>query len=138
MRVEQSMISEIVRALSLDQKMKGRQDVIIIGGSFAGLAAAIYLARARRDVLVLDGGEPRNRFSAHSHGVFALDEQPGSELLKTAKSQLLVYPTARFLSKKVSRVSKREDFFEVETEGDKERFQSRRLILATGLVDELA
>ena len=115
--------------------MKGRQDVIIIGGSFAGLAAAIYLARARRDVLVVDGGEPRNRFSAHSRGVFALDGQPGSELLKTAKSQLLLYPSARFLSKKASRVSKKGDFFEVETE--KERFESRRLILATGLVDQL-
>lgn len=112
------------------------KDVIIIGGSFAGLAAALYLARARRDVLVLDGGEPRNRYAAHSHGVFALDGQPGSELLKTAKSQLLEYPTAKFLSKRVSRVIKNGRLFEVETE-DKERFQSRRLILATGLVDEL-
>ena len=117
--------------------MKGRQDVIIIGGSYAGLAAAIYLARARRNVLVLDGGEPRNRFSAHSRGVFALDGQPGSELLKTAKCQFLVYPTARFLSKKVSRISKKGDFFEVEAEKEQERFQSRRIILATGLVDEL-
>lgn len=119
------------------QSMKGQRDVIIIGGSFAGLAAALYLARARRDVLVIDSGEPRNRFSAHSHGVFALDGQPGSELLATAKSQLLMYPTARFLSRKVSRVSKREGFFEVETEKQQEHFQSRRLILATGLIDEL-
>ncbi|HVH15343.1 MAG TPA: NAD(P)/FAD-dependent oxidoreductase [Candidatus Angelobacter sp.] len=117
--------------------MKGQEDVIIIGGSFAGLTAALYLARARRDVLVIDSGEPRNRYSAHSHGVFALDGQPGSELLATAKSQLLKYPTARFVSKKASRASKKQGFFEVETEGDKERFQSRRLILATGLVDEL-
>ena len=117
--------------------MKGQEDVIIIGGSFAGLAAAIYLARARRDVLVIDGGEPRNRFSAHSRGVFALDGQPGSELLATAKSQLLMYPTAKFVSKKASRVSRKEDFFEVETESGKEHFQSRRLILATGVVDQL-
>ena len=86
--------------------------------------------------MVIDSGEPRNRFSAHSHGVFALDGQPGSELLATAKSQLLKYHTARFVSKKASRASKKEDFFEVETE-DKERFRSRRLILATGLIDEL-
>lgn len=117
--------------------MKEQQDVIIIGGSFAGLAAAMYLARARRRVLVFDNGEPRNRFSTHSHGVFALDGQAGSELLKTAKSQLLTYPTARFEAKKVSRVRKKGDFFEVETEKGQEHFQSRRLILATGLIDEL-
>ncbi|MFI5420327.1 MAG: hypothetical protein ACHQ1H_05115 [Nitrososphaerales archaeon] len=56
----------------------------------------------RRTVLVLDSSEPRNRFTAHSHGIFAQDGQPGSDLLKTAKSQLLNYPIAKFLSKTVS------------------------------------
>jgi thioredoxin reductase len=111
-------------------------DVIIIGGSFAGLSAALYLARARRSVLVLDSGEPRNRYTAHSHGIFALDGQPGSDLLKTAKSQLLNYPTVKLLSKKVSRVAKNEHVFEIETD-NRELFQSRRLILATGIIDEL-
>lgn len=50
-----------------------RYDAIIIGGSFAGLSAAIYLARARRSVLVVDAGKPRNRFAAQSHGFFAQD-----------------------------------------------------------------
>ncbi|MGE8201500.1 MAG: FAD-dependent oxidoreductase, partial [Variovorax sp.] len=44
-------------------------DVIIIGGSFAGLAAALQLGRARRKVTVLDTGRPRNRFAGHSHGL---------------------------------------------------------------------
>jgi thioredoxin reductase len=113
-----------------------KKDVIIIGGSFAGLAAALYLARARREVLVLDSGEPRNRYSAHSHGVFALDGQPGVDLIKTARSQLLAYPTAKFLTKRVTQVTKNGRLFEVETE-DEEHFESRRLILATGLVDIL-
>lgn len=88
-----------------------------------------------RNVLVLDSGEPRNRFSSHSHGVFALDGQPGAELLKVGRSQLLEYPTATLLHKKATRVSKEGHLFEVETK-DNQRFQSRRLILATGLIDE--
>lgn len=110
-------------------------DVIIVGGSFAGLSAALYLARARRNVLVLDSGEPRNRYTSHSHGVFALDGQPGSELLEVGRSQLLEYPTATLLHKKATHVSKEGHLFQVETE-DKQLFQSRRLILATGLIDE--
>ena len=112
------------------------EDVIVIGGSFAGIAAALYLARARRQVLVLDGGEPRNRFSAHSHGVFALDGKPGLELLSVAKAQLLTYPTAKFLSTKASVVNKNGNLFDVRTEGNGS-FKARRLILATGLVDVL-
>jgi thioredoxin reductase len=49
-------------------------DAIVIGGSFAGLSAAMQLARARRSVLVVDAGKPRNRFSAHAH---ALGRPPG-------------------------------------------------------------
>ena len=79
-------------------------DVIIVGGSFAGLSAGLYLARARRNVLVLDSGEPRNRYSSHSHGVFALDGQPGSELLEVGRSQLSKYPTATLLHKKATHV----------------------------------
>jgi thioredoxin reductase len=48
-------------------------DTIVVGGSFAGLSAALYLARARKSVCVLDTGEPRNRFAAESHGFFAQD-----------------------------------------------------------------
>ena len=51
-------------------------DVIIIGGSFAGLAAALQLGRARRKVTVLDTGLPRNRFAGHSHGLLGHDHKP--------------------------------------------------------------
>lgn len=112
-------------------------DVIIVGGSFAGLSAALYLARARRRVLVLDSGEPRNRYSSHSHGVFALDGQPGSELLKVGQSQLAKYATATLMHNKVTDISRTENnLFQVETDDDQQRFQSRKLILAIGLIDE--
>src|SRR4030095_10640936 len=71
-------------------------DVIVIGGSFAGLSAALQLARARRRVLVMDSGEPRNRFAQFSHGFFGHDGQPPSALLTKARSQLLSYGTVSF------------------------------------------
>ena len=54
-------------------------DVIIIGGSFAGLAAALQLGRARRKVTVLDTGLPRNRFAGHSHGLRSEERRVGKE-----------------------------------------------------------
>jgi len=114
------------------------EDVIVVGGSFAGLSAATYLARARRRVLVFDTGRPRNRLSVHSHGVLALDGERGSDLLRIARTQLVKYPTARQMTADVHRVARRkeEPAFEVETrKGD--RYAARRLILATGLEDQL-
>lgn len=48
-------------------------DVIIIGGSYAGLSAALQLGRARKSILIIDAGEPRNRFASHSHGFLGQD-----------------------------------------------------------------
>ena len=72
-------------------------DVLIVGGSYAGIAAGLILARARRPVTVIDAGLPRNRFASHSHGVLGLDGTSGAELLKTARQQLLDYPTVRWV-----------------------------------------
>src|SRR6516225_759125 len=63
-------------------------DVIIIGGSFAGLAAALQLGRARRKVTVLDTGLPRNRFAGHSHGLLGHDHKPPLDILAEARRQL--------------------------------------------------
>ncbi|MER2491198.1 FAD-dependent oxidoreductase [Catenovulum sediminis] len=58
------------------------QDVLIIGGSFAGLSAAMQLVRGQRKVTVIDAGKPRNRFAKHSHGFFGLDGQSPSAIKK--------------------------------------------------------
>src|SRR5258708_3652913 len=71
-------------------------DVIVVGGSFAGLSAALQLARARKRVLVLDSGKPRNRFAQFSHGFFGHDGQPPSAMLANARLQLLSYGTVSF------------------------------------------
>jgi thioredoxin reductase len=111
-------------------------DAIIIGGSFAGLSAAMQLARARRPILIIDGGQPRNRFAAHSHGVFTHDGAPGSELLKQARSQLAGYPTVSFVSDYATQAEDRGDHFSIRTEGGK-TYTGKRLLLATGLSDRL-
>jgi thioredoxin reductase len=112
-------------------------DAIIVGGSFAGLAAALQLARARRNVLVIDAGLPRNRFASESHGVLGHDGKPGSQLLAEARQQLLAYPTAKVFSGRVSRVQAGEAGFVVEAEDGLRWFTGRRLLLATGVSDVL-
>ncbi|MCU0492671.1 MAG: NAD(P)/FAD-dependent oxidoreductase [Chloroflexaceae bacterium] len=111
-------------------------DVVIIGGSFAGLSAALQLARARRTILVLDGNQPRNRFARHSHGFLSRDGYAPSAILHEARTQLLHYPTARVEQATVTAVVQHEGGFQV-TWADQQAATARRLILATGVVDHL-
>lgn len=112
-------------------------DVIIIGGSFAGLSAALILARARRQVLVIDANQPRNRASSHSHGVLGLDGMAGSELLKTARQQLLAYPSVRWMNGVVEHAqSSGATGVQVRTD-DGQVHAARKLLLATGICDDL-
>src|SRR3569832_717028 len=111
-------------------------DVIIIGGSFAGLAAALQLGRARRKVTVLDTGLPRNRFAGHSHGLLGHDHKPPLDILAEARQQLARYPTIRLVNARADRVSGTIDDFSV-LAGDRERLSARRLILSYGIIDQM-
>jgi thioredoxin reductase len=112
-------------------------DLAVVGGSFAGLSAAIQAARARRNVLVIDAGQPRNRFAAHSHGFFGQDGRTPSAILDDARRQLLAYPTARFVQARAnSAVANSSSDFEITTDGG-ETFGAARLVLATGVRDIL-
>src|SRR5438034_2948134 len=111
-------------------------DVIIIGGSFAGLAAALQLGRARRKVTVLDTGLPRNRFAGHSHGLLGHDHKPPLDILAEARQQLARYPTVRLANARADSISGAIDDFSVLT-GDGERLAARRLILSYGVTDQM-
>jgi thioredoxin reductase len=113
-----------------------RDDAIIIGGSFAGLSAAMYIARARRSVRIVDAGSPRNRFAAHSHGFFAQDGSEPGAMLATARAQVAAYPTASFVEGEAVRAAGMADGFSV-TLASGEVLESRRLVLAFGISDEL-
>jgi len=112
-------------------------DVIVIGGSFAGLSAALQLARARRRVLILDSGQPRNRFAQFSHGFFGHDGQSPSAILANARSQLLSYSTVSFGEGLATHAAKTNEEYTVTAAGGTVHTASR-LILATGVRDDLA
>lgn len=113
-----------------------RHDVIIIGGSFAGLSAALYIARARRSVYIIDTGSPRNRFAAHSHGLFAQDGSEPAKMLAAARSQVAAYPTTTFVDGEALTASKEPDGFSVKL-ATGEVLESARPVLAFGISDEL-
>ncbi|MFD2578341.1 FAD-dependent oxidoreductase [Novosphingobium colocasiae] len=110
-------------------------DVIIIGGSFAGLAAALQLGRARRKVTVLDTGLPRNRFAGRSHGMLGHDHKPPLDILTEARQQLARYPAIRLVNARADSISGSIDKFVVTAEG--ETLGARRLILSYGIVDQM-
>ena len=111
-------------------------DAIVVGGSFAGLSAALHIARANRRVLVIDSGMPRNRFSKDSHGFFSSDGKSGVELLEAARQQVNAYPTTRFLTGEVQKISGSLGEFRVSCERG-EVFEAKRIVLATGVKDVL-
>jgi thioredoxin reductase len=111
-------------------------DVIVIGGSFAGLSAAMQLARARRRVLLIDAGEPRNRFAAAAHGFLGQDGVAPHVIRATARAQLAAYPTVRFHEGVATAATASAEGFSV-TCADGSTHHAARLILATGVRDEL-
>jgi|TARA_R110002012_G_scaffold245086_1_gene420066 thioredoxin reductase len=111
-------------------------EVVIIGGSFAGLSAAMQLVRGHRKVVVVDAGQPRNRFATHAHGIFCLDGKSPNEIKKTALFQLKQYPTFTFIEALVTNVTDNEGKGLV-VHTDKNTIAGKKLILASGVQDEL-
>ena len=111
-------------------------DVIVIGGSYAGMAAALQLVRARKTVLVIDAGQRRNRFASHSHGFLGQDGVPPDEIARTARTQLEAYPTLTWRDGTAVAAEGTRDAFTVTT-SDGQAHAGRRLLLATGVADQL-
>lgn len=111
-------------------------DVIIVGGSTAGLSAALVLGRFRRRVLICDHQKPRNAPADAAHNFFTRDGTPPEELLEIGREQLRPYATVQYQMAEVVSVKPIDDGFEVQTaKGD--IWQSQRVLLATGVRDEL-
>ena len=112
-------------------------DAIIVGGSYAGLSAATQLARARRRVLVIDGGQRRNRYASHSHGFLTQDGSGTAAIAAEGKAQLLAYATVTWRDGTAlqAMASSDGDGFDV-TLADGSVVHGR-LVLATGVIDEL-
>ena len=110
-------------------------DVVVIGGGAAGLSAALVLSRARRSVLVVDGGAPRNAPASHMQGYLSRDGMPPAELLAVGRDEIARYG-ARLLVGSVDQVAVAAAGFRVQVEGGPEVI-ARKVLVATGLRDEL-
>ena len=111
-------------------------DVIVVGGSFAGISAAMQLARARQNVLVIDAGQPRNRFADEAHGFLGQDGRAPAAIMRDAHCQVLRYPAIEIISGEARTARAFEDGFAVDLSSGVEH-RAERLILATGVSDTL-
>ena len=109
------------------------EDVVVIGGGPAGLAAALWLGRYRRKTLVVDGGEGRNHLAHASHGYLGSDGWEPAKIRKAATADVDRYDSVRRIDTQVERVTTEDDFFVVAT--DDGEFVTRRLLLANGVKD---
>ncbi|KQS91882.1 NAD(P)/FAD-dependent oxidoreductase [Chryseobacterium sp. Leaf394] len=111
-------------------------EVIIIGGSYAGLSAAMALGRSLRNVLVIDSGKPCNEQTPHSQNFLTQDGKTPKEISTLAKSQVQEYETIQFYDGKAISAQKTDLGFEITSE-DGQKFNSKKLIVATGISDEV-
>jgi thioredoxin reductase len=137
-RREQESMSMVQEAKSVRAEEEGqaRYDAVIVGAGSAGLSAALVLGRSRRQVLVLDGGEPRNALSAGVHGFFTRDGVHPRELLEIGREQLEPYGGVEVRAARATEVSGSDGSFVVRLD-DRDDVLARKLVLATGVVDEL-
>ncbi|MCU0386204.1 MAG: NAD(P)/FAD-dependent oxidoreductase [Flavihumibacter sp.] len=117
-------------------KQDNQFDVIIIGGSYSGLSAAVALGRALRKILVIDSGNPCNKQTPHSHNFLTNDGKTPKEITNLAKQQVQQYPTVRLLDGFATRGIKTANGFTIQTEAGA-LFSSRKLIVATGIKDTM-
>lgn len=109
-------------------------DVIIIGGSYAGLAAAMALGRALRKVLIIDAGDPCNKQTPQSHNFLTNDGKPPAVIASVARQQVNNYTSVQFMNGIARTVHRAANGFEVDiTTGEK--FSAAKIILATGIED---
>ncbi|MFK4003371.1 NAD(P)/FAD-dependent oxidoreductase [Qipengyuania sp. NPDC077563] len=113
-----------------------KYDAVVIGGSYAGLSAAIHIARARRSVCVIDTASPRNRFASASHGFFGQDGAAPAAMIAGAKAQVEAYPGVRMIADAATDVGGADGGFEVTLAGG-DRVAGKKLVLAFGISDVL-
>ena len=118
------------------QNLSTEFDVIVVGGSYAGLSAATQLARARRRVLVIDTGQRRNRYARHSHGFLGQDGREAAAIAAEGRAQLLNYPTVQWREGTAAQAARLGDGFRI-TLNDGPDVGAQALVLATGVVDQL-
>lgn len=116
--------------------MQTQYDVVVVGGGAAGLGGALALSRARRSVLVVDDGTPRNAPAGHVHNYLAREGTPPAELLAAGRAEVTGYGGTVVAGRVTSAERADDDGFAVSLD-DGRTVRARRLLVTTGLVDEL-
>ncbi|MEN0133815.1 MAG: NAD(P)/FAD-dependent oxidoreductase [Rhodococcus sp. (in: high G+C Gram-positive bacteria)] len=116
--------------------MEDSYDVVVIGGGAAGLNGALALSRARRSVLVIDAGEPRNAPAGHIHNYLGREGTPPGELLAAGRAEVAGYGGEIVTGTVTSAHTAQDGTFRV-TLADGRTVGARRLLVTTGLVDVL-
>lgn len=109
-------------------------DVIIIGGSYAGLSAAMALGRALRNILIIDSGLPCNRQTPHSHNLITQDGEKPHIIAEKARSQVKQYSTVKFINDIAVSSKKSNETFVISTKLNG-NFNAKKIIFATGVKD---
>lgn len=117
-----------------NMNVKESFDVIIIGGSYAGLSAGLALGRSLRKVLIIDGGKPCNRQTPHSHNFLTQDGKAPGAISAEARRQVELYGTVKFYDGLATGGTKAAKGFEIAT-GSGDTFEAKKLIFATGVKD---
>ncbi|CAA9335184.1 MAG: Thioredoxin reductase [uncultured Chloroflexia bacterium] len=121
--------------MSTNRENQPIYDVIIVGGGYAGLSAALILGRCRRSVLLCDDSQPRNAWAHHVHGFLTRDGAPPGEMRQVAREQLGPYTSVEVRDMDVVDVEYPDGIFDVVLD-DGSHCRSRKLLLATGVVDQ--
>ncbi|MGK2861316.1 MAG: NAD(P)/FAD-dependent oxidoreductase [Chitinophagaceae bacterium] len=117
-------------------KINNNFDVIIVGGSYSGLAAGMALGRALRNVLIIDNGKPCNKQTPQSHNFLTNDGRPPGEIASLAKRQVKKYDSVTFFKGTAIKGTKTVNGFEIQVSAG-ETFAAKKLIFATGIKDLL-
>jgi thioredoxin reductase len=124
----------LLTLMNNEMDQEKQYDVIIVGGSYSGLAAGMALGRALRNVLIIDSGQPCNKQTPYSHNFLTNDGKTPKEITSLAKQQVLKYGTVNFLDALATAGFKTQNGFEILTETGA-RFTAKKLAFATGIKD---
>lgn len=119
----------------MTDQLENGYDVVVVGGGAAGLNGALMLARARRSVAVIDSGRPRNAPAEGVHGLLGREGMPPAELLERGRAEVRMYG-GHVVTGEVAAARRDGDGFAV-TLADGRSARARRLLVTTGLVDQL-
>ncbi|MCL2554705.1 MAG: NAD(P)/FAD-dependent oxidoreductase, partial [Actinomycetia bacterium] len=134
-RYDAAVVGSVAPDDAAEVKDVDSYDVVVVGGGPAGLSAGLMLGRARRSVLVVDGGRPRNAPAAHLHGFLSRDGAPPGDLLAAGRREVTGYGGAVLEGRALS-AERDHDGFTVAIEGGRTA-RARRLLVTSGVTDEL-